>query len=91
MAKVIDSPRPKNKAIKSPFLYPLPIDKGTMTKAKGKVQGKNIIESPATKARVNPTVCPGAINNQNIPIRKMMAKIKKPITKYNLVFCVGVN
>ena len=43
------TPIPKDKAIPKPFTAPLPIDKGTITKAKGRVQGKTIMVSPAAK------------------------------------------
>ena len=50
--RVMANPKPNNRAMARPFLYPLPMLSGTIIKTRGRVQGRTIIEIPTTKAKV---------------------------------------
>src|SRR3989344_5450881 len=74
------SPNAKAKAIPNP-LAPLPIERGTITNAKGRVQGRTIIESPAAKLKryqPNPTGVSG-------PKKKNQERPKTTIVSINTV------
>lgn len=59
---------------------------GTIIKTSGKVQGRTIIERPAAKDKVKPTVWVGEVANQKSPIKKITNRIKANKTNFALNF-----